>query len=158
MGLVRASLFFFLQPAAQEEGIENRTQEANKVHLNIEMAGPFFPCPYKELLLDPGRVSSLGAAPIAPSRTGSRTDGAQRRAAAHTNTQRPSTVSSCALWWRHRLHAPLIAAVSRKEDDCMEIPRPVGGGGGSELVTVDAVRPRGSQCLKLRWNACRAPG
>lgn len=46
--------------AAKEEGMGQGKQDKrpNKVHLNLETAGPFSPCPYKELLVNPGRLSS----------------------------------------------------------------------------------------------------
>ena len=52
----------FQTAAAQEEGRgrkKNEDKRPNKVCLNIEPAGPFFPCPYKELLVNPDGLSSL---------------------------------------------------------------------------------------------------
>lgn len=60
-GLPRGFGERFLTAAAKEEGIgwgENEDKRPNKVHLNLETARPFSPCPYKELLVNPGRLSS----------------------------------------------------------------------------------------------------
>lgn len=71
--------------AAKEEGMGQGKQDKrpNKVHLNLETAGPFSPCPYKELLVNPGRLSSsLYWAQITPYRMGNITVGAWK----HTHT------------------------------------------------------------------------
>lgn len=61
----------------------------NKVHLNIEAARPFFPCPYKELLVNPsGLSSSLYQELIPPSTLGNITAGAWKHALTHTQTRR----------------------------------------------------------------------
>lgn len=44
-------------------GVGTGDKRPNKVHLNIEAARPFSPCPYKELLVDPDTLSSLAATP-----------------------------------------------------------------------------------------------
>lgn len=79
----------FLTAAAQEDGVEgwekNEDKRPNKVCLNIEAAGHFFPCPYKELLVNPGSLSSsLHWALITPSRIGTITGCARK----HTQTHR----------------------------------------------------------------------
>lgn len=75
----------FLTAAAQEEvgrrgGRKNEDKRPNKVCLNIEAAGHFFPCPYKELLVNPG---SLSSSPITPSRIGTITGCPWKRTQTH---------------------------------------------------------------------------
>lgn len=73
--------------AAQEEGEKNEDKRPNKVHLNIEAAGPFFHCPYKELLVNLGRLSSsLYRELITPSRIGNITVGVWKHIPAHKHT------------------------------------------------------------------------
>lgn len=81
--------------AAKEEGMGQGKQDKrpNKVHLNLETAGPFSPCPYKELLVNPGRLSSsLYWAQITPYRMGNITVGAWKHTHTHSCAQTQRTM------------------------------------------------------------------
>lgn len=70
-------------------GEKSEDKRPNKVHLNIETAGPFFPSPYKEFLMNPGgRSPSLYRELITPSRIGNITVGAWKHTLTYTNTHR----------------------------------------------------------------------
>lgn len=76
------------QRQCRRRGEKNEDKRPNKVYLNIEAARPFFPCPYKELLVNPdGLSSSLYQELIPPSRIGNITAGAWKHALTHTNKQ-----------------------------------------------------------------------
>lgn len=96
-GLPPTWFWWEISAAVREEvGAGDEDKRPNKVHLNIEAARPFFPCPYKELLVNPsGLSSSLYRELIPPSVLENITAGAWKHALTHTNTQ-----SYVVLWER----------------------------------------------------------
>lgn len=68
---------------------EDEDKRPNKVHLNIAAARPLFPCPYKELVVNPdGQSSSQHQELIPPSRTGTITAGAWKHTHTHMHTHK----------------------------------------------------------------------